>query len=523
MMKRFILPVSLLIGITFDLLFWEKAPGISFPIFVLLCTLSGFWLINVSGKQPAKVNYLLVIAAILFSLMTFVRREPFTSFLGFSITLLSMALLAASYTSGRWIKFNLVEHIASFFHLAGGMIALPWTQKSDNQENESGDDKKRRLAPILRGIALSVPIWLIFISLLYSADLIFASRIDSLLLNLRLENLADLIIQLIFALIIAYFFAGAILFAAQRSDRSTAEGEGKPVVTPFLGLTETSIILGGVIVLFASFVGIQFQYFFSGQANITLKGFTYAEYARRGFGELVGVASLSVLLLKGLSVATKKESMAKRRIFSGLSAGLVALVLVMLVSAFQRLSLYESAYGFTRLRTYSHIFMIWLAIYMLAYLGMEFLHRQNQFINFTLLAMAGFPLTLGLLGVDPFIVRKNIDRSIQGEAFDAGYLAGLSSDAVPVMAEFYSGRDLPADLRDGLGAALVCFQQTRVDEPLDERPWQSFHLADHAALNALESVSRELKLYEINAEEWPMVVTSPRGLSFPCQGFLEWD
>lgn len=522
-MKKIILPVSLLIGIIFDLLFWEKAPGISFPIFVLFCMISGYWLIKAAGKKPAKINYLLAAAAIVFSLMTFARREPFTSFLGFSITLLSMALLTASYISGRWIKFNLIEHIASFFHLAGGMIALPWTQKRETRENEPGESSKPRFAPILRGIALSIPIWLIFISLLYSADMIFASHVDALLLNLRLENLADLAVQLILALIIAYIFAGSILFAAQRSDRSSAEGEGNPVVTPFLGLTETSIILGGVILLFASFVAIQFQYFFSGQANITLEGFTYAEYARRGFGELVGVASLSVLLLKGLSLATKKESMANRRIFSGLSAGLVALVLVMLVSAFQRLSLYEAAYGFTRLRTYSHIFMFWLAIYMLAYLGMEFLQRQHQFINFTLLAIAGFGLTLGLLGVDPFIVKKNIERSVQGEPLDAGYLAGLSSDAVPVMAEFFSGKYLPADLREGVGAALVCFQQMREDQPLDERPWQSFHLADRAALNALESVSRELELYEINAEEWPMVVTSPRGMSFPCQGFLEWD
>jgi hypothetical protein len=91
------------------------------------------------------------------------------------------------------------------------------------------------------------------------------------------------------------------------------------------------------------------------------------------------------------------------------------------------------------------------------------------------------------------------------------------------MAEFFRGKYLSADLREGVGAALVCFQQMRKDQPLGERPWQSFHLADYAALNALESLSQELTQYEINSEEWPMVVTSPRGLSFPCQGFLEWD
>ena len=70
-MKKYLLPVSIIIGVIFDLLFWEKAPGISFPIFVLLCTLSGYWLIKAAGKKPANINYLLAAVAIVFSLMTF--------------------------------------------------------------------------------------------------------------------------------------------------------------------------------------------------------------------------------------------------------------------------------------------------------------------------------------------------------------------------------------------------------------------------------------------------------------------
>ena len=35
---------------------------------------------------------------------------------------------------------------------------------------------------------------------------------------------------------------------------------------------------------------------------------------------------------------------------------------VMLASAFQRLLIYEGVFGFTELRLYSHVFMIWLAV-----------------------------------------------------------------------------------------------------------------------------------------------------------------
>ena len=524
MMKiKNLVPVSLLIGVVFDLLFWEKAPGISFPIFTLLCLFSGFLLIKATGKNPEKTNWLLMASALVFSAMTFLRGEPFTRFTGFSLSLLSMALLASSYLSARWMNFNLVDHITNLFRLAGGMVSLPWSQKSESRESKMAGNKKPSLKAILRGIAISLPIWLVFVGLLYSADLIFAQRIDSLTAFLNLENLSELAMQLVLALLTAYFFSGAILFAAQKSDQPSTTGTGKPVVPPFLGLTEASILLSGVILLFASFVGIQFQYFFSGQTNISLEGFTYAEYARRGFGELVGVAALSIMLLKGLSVATRRVTNAQQRIFSALSSGQVALVLVILVSAFQRLSLYESAYGFTRLRAYSHILIIWLGIFLLVYLMMEFFKRQSQFINVSLLVMAGFSLTLGVLGIDAFIARKNIERSLQGEPLDAAYLAGLSSDAVPTMVGMFSEKLLPEDSREGLGAALVCFQQMHKKQMSDDRPWQSFHLAEQSAKNALKKVNGELKLYKVNDQEWPVVVTSPRGIWFACTKFTGID
>ena len=131
---------------------------------------------------------------------------------------------------------------------------------------------------------------------------------------------------------------------------------------PFLGFTEATVVLGAVNLLFISFVFIQFQYFFGGQTNISVEGYTYAEYARKGFGELVAVAFFSLLLFLRLSAVVKRENVIQRWTLSGLGLLLVALVGVMLYSAFQRLVLYEAAYGFTRLRAYTHVFMIWLGV-----------------------------------------------------------------------------------------------------------------------------------------------------------------
>ena len=120
-----------------------------------------------------------------------------------------------------------------------------------------------------------------------------------------------------------------------------------------------------------------FQYFFGGQTNIHIDGYTYSEYARKGFGELVAVAFFSLLLLLGLGAVTRRETESHQRTFSIFGIVLVGLVLVMLLSAFQRLVLYEDAYGFSRLRTYTHVFMIWLALLLVTVVALEITRRER--------------------------------------------------------------------------------------------------------------------------------------------------
>ena len=105
-------------------------------------------------------------------------------------------------------------------------------------------------------------------------------------------------------LFIAYLIAGIFLHAATKGKDEKLFREGKYVLKPFLGITETAVVLGCVTVLFAIFVGIQFQYFFGGEVNIGIEGYTYSQYARRGFNELIWVAFISLIMLLGLGAVT---------------------------------------------------------------------------------------------------------------------------------------------------------------------------------------------------------------------------
>lgn len=511
--------VALLLGWLFDFLFWKHAPGVSFAIYTSLTLLAGFVLLWLDGIRPSGRALLLLPFILFFALITFLRREPLTAFLAHGLTLFLMAGFVVTYRGGRWLEYSLADYfsravdlLSSAFVRAGSFAVEIGRIK---RESASGEKKSGALWPVVRGILFAIPVLVFFAALLSSADLIFAQRLKVLTDLFNLENLPEYIFRVIYVFILAYVLAGVYLHASARSGDESLLGLEKPLVPRFFGFTETAIVLGSVVVLFGLFVSIQFQYFFGGQANIHVEGFTFSEYARRGFGELVAAAFFAMLLFLGLSTIARRESALQQKTFSTLGGLLVALVAVMLVSAYQRLILYETAYGFTRLRTYTHVFMVWVAVLLAAVVLLDVLQRQRTFALAALLAALGFAVSLSLLNVDAFIFQQNLRRFEQGQPLDAGYLASLSTDAIPRMVELVQSSSADSAARDQVGAALACFQMWQSQRTPD-RSWQAFQLSDYRAALALGQAAQALKGYQLDTSTWPEKVTTPLGVQIEC-------
>ncbi len=517
--------IALALGWLFDFLFWKHAPGINFAIYVVLCLAGGFLALTWNGIKPSWKSLLLLIPILFFSAMTFIRQEPMSMFLSYVFPLTLLGVLAATYLGGRWLQYSLADYVANFFKLAGSMLARPFIFLADQKKLAEAEGKDagpkagarsgwKRTWAVLRGLLIALPIVAIFAGLLASADLVFAARLDDFIQLFRLERLPEYIFRGIYILVGAYALAGAILHAGQKSQDEKLIGVEKPLVPPFLGFTEAAIVLGAVNVLFVLFVFIQFQYFFGGQTNIGLEGYTYAEYARKGFGELVAVAFFSLLLFLGLSAVVKRENATQRWVFSGLGLLLVALVGVILFSAFQRLVLYEAAYGFTRLRAYTHVFMIWLGALLAVVVVLDILRRERAFALAMVLASIGFASSLTIMNVDGFIVRHNVTRAVQGEELDVAYLASLSTDSVPTLVAALQDETLPADTLDMVGAALACRVDAATGDPDDD--WRAFTLSRLRADTALKQVEGILDNYAIQGDSWPVQVDTPLGETYDC-------
>ena len=516
--------IVLALGWLFDFLFWENPPGVNFAIFWTACLVAVFYILLSNRIRPHRAALYLLPLFGFFAAVTFIRAEPMTTFLSYTFTMFTLTILAVTYLGGRWMQYTLVDFVTKLMALVGSMIARPimFTTEVRKEQTEAGVKPSRyNFMPILRGLVIALPIVAIFTSLLASADVVFNQRLDNIIELFKLENLPEYIFRMIYILVIGYALAGVVLHASTNSTDEKLAGVEKPVIPPFLGFIESSIVLGSVVALFAMFVVVQFQYFFGGQTNINVEGYTYAEYARKGFGELVAVAFFALMMLLTLSAITKRETETQRKVYSGLGVALVALLLVMLISAYQRLNLYEIVYGFSRLRTYTHVFLVWIGLLLVATIVLEILHKERMFAFAMLIASFGFAASLPIINVDAFIVNQNIQRELNGDAtedLDSQYFIELSDDAVPPLVDALQTPTLPDPIHEKVAAALACIRYERgLNE--NEYSWQSFHFSRFNADKALAVVEDEIAQFEIDDSEWPTKAISSEGKEYPCSEY----
>jgi hypothetical protein len=397
----------------------------------------------------------------------------------------------------------------------------PWPVASAAWSGTVRERGNRKTAfSVLRGLLLALPFLVVFIALLSAADLVFGDYVERALQWVDLDSLIDWTARLTVILLAAVFSLGALVSAVRSPGDRRLIGEDPPLLRPFLGFTETAIVLTLVALVFLSFVGVQFAYLFGGEANIHAAGYTYSEYARRGFGELVAVAALALGMIYLLAAVTRLEKRGQRTAFLGLCSAIVLLVMVMLVSAYQRLLLYEQAYGFSRLRTYTHVAIVWLAVALVVFLAVLYAGKLRRLAPAALAVTCGFALSLVILNVDAFIVGRNGERYAASAELDVAYLGSLSDDAVPALVALTEGT--AGEEAQDLLAGLAC-RRHAIEAAERRMEWPSAHASRSSALASLGSIASELAAFPVfldyhgdsDTRRATYVVRTPDGFE-PC-------
>ena len=515
---KWVVLTGAILGWLLDFLFWKQPLGVNFAIYASACLVGGLLMMQLTHQRMAAGDVWLIPLILIFAVSSFVRAEPLTVFLSVLLMLFLMALLAATYLGGRWWRYDLLDHAAAFWQLARSMLIRPLGFLGDVRRLEAprgSQPARTALWPVLRGVLIALPILIVFAAFLGSADVVFGSELQVFLQVFQLQRLPEFVFRLVFMALAAYALIGVYLHAGSGSTNSDLAANRKSQIPRFLGFVEAAIVLGSVAVLFAAFVVVQFQYFFGGQANISVQGYTYAEYARRGFGELLAVAFFSLLMIMVFGTVSRRETRMQQRLFSALSVIIVALVSVMLVSAFRRLNLYEMAYGFSTLRAYVHVSLIWIGLLLAAVVVLELLRRERLFASAALMAALGFAISLSALNVDGFIVRQNVMRASGGEPLDAPYLVSLSTDADPVLVELFAAAPGSTDTREAVGAVLACRAAGAERRPTD---WRAFTFSRWRSNAAIMRIQAGLSGYHRLDGEQSTKVVAPSGVEYDCFG-----
>jgi hypothetical protein len=472
--------LSLFLGVAFDYFFFTDLPGIGFPLYILMISAGMFSLARYFKKSVDRQVIWLQIPLAFFSFMVFVRASFFLTFLNAVACFLLLLLIARLSAGYRLRGFNLrdysavftvpFEFISPFFRAVSGLF--------DGIKN-NGD--RTVIKQVAKGLAITIPVIFVLSALLSSADPVF-SKYVSIILSLNVSD--ETIVRIIEITAITSLLIGAYSYFLNAARVESAETSAPK--RAWFGQVEASILLGSVSALFLVFIILQITYLFGGQNNISAQGFTYAEYARRGFFELIAVAVISFLIvwLTERFIATAEGGHA--RLFKILSGVLIAEVMVIIASAFTRLWLYEEAYGFTELRLYSHIFVVLLAcLFVLLLYKIIRNGSESAFLFRSFIVGLSFLAVINIMNPDALIAGLNVNRYHNSGKIDVGYLNTLSDDATPTLVGALPLKD--SGLNRDLSGDLLTRLRNRESSP-GFGQWQYLNLSHDASDNLLRKL-----------------------------------
>lgn len=422
------LGAALLLGALGDALLGKEPWGIGFPIWICAFAIAVLLIATVHPSIRSRNRLPLLAPALIFA-AAFAWRDSLTLQGADTLAVLVLIALSTRYDSEIRLRAAGMSHYileilgvgaqAAFCALSLVLSDITWSKipRSDRAETATR---------VGRGLLIALPLVLVFGALMISADAVVQHFVERALDWDAEAVLTHLFYFAVFAWLSAGYLHGLI------GERDRVFGPSKPVTASYR--IEGTVVLAVMVALFAAFVAVQVRYLFGGSIHLSATaGLTYAQYARRGFFELVWIAALTLPVLLLAHSAMVDGAPQGRKPYAFLAGCMIALVFAIIASAMKRMGLYVAAYGLTELRLYTSAFMCWLVL-VFAWMAMTVLAGRRE--RFALGGFIAAFVVLALLNIanpDARIAAVNTTRPDPGKRFDPEYVTALSGDAVPAL------------------------------------------------------------------------------------------
>ena len=428
LLKRNALGAALVLGlVTQELLRVDWRPGLNLLLVAVVGVALLAWLTRMRFEPASRESAALVGGALVCGVFIALRDAEALLAIDLLAAFL-LIVLAAGQGGAAWLRETGVAGVIQSVVRTGlTVVAGPFGWHGVPGTVTAPAAARRPMVAAAQGLALALPLVLVLGGLLMSADAVFAQVVNE---TFQLD-LEPVLTRVLAAGALAWVAAG---FMRALLVRQPLVPLSLDVTGPRMSVTPVAIALWTVNLLFIVFLVIQVRYLFGGAGMVEVTpGLSYAEYARRGFFELVMVAALvvPVLLLAHWAVAPKDGK--EERTLRATSFLQVVLLFAIMASALYRMRLYQAAYGLTELRLYTTVFMTWIA-FLLVWLSMTVVRgRPRGFVFGGVVAGLVCAAGLNLVSPDALIARTNVSRAADGLSFDAVHAGSLSADAVPAL------------------------------------------------------------------------------------------
>lgn len=440
----FFAPATLLYAAFYAFCMFKNSSGITFPFFVAGSLLYLCFCLSKLEISLKKGSIFYMIGMMLLAVSTFCTDDlKIINLNKTAIFLLMMSLLLQQFfNTAGWKLGKYLGSMALLVFGSLGEIGRPFADGAAYRREKGGKERKKVWSAIL-GAAIGVPLMLVVAGLLGSADALFRQMTDKFFDWIQPDNIFNVLLRIAFL-----FFASYLLLSYLCRQKISEKVKDRRKGEPVLAIT----ITGFLTLLYLLFSVIQVFGLFLGKMQLP-EGYTYAEYAREGFFQLLAVSILNLVLVL-LAMNYFRES----KLLKGILTVMSFCTFIMISSSAMRMIIYIRYYYLTFLR----IFVLWtLAVLFFLFAGVIISIFREKFplFGYSAAVVTVFYLALSFSHPDYLIARVNVANAPQsvaeaeemqkikfsGEEFyqedffvggyyrDYNYLSTLSADAAPVL------------------------------------------------------------------------------------------
>ncbi len=444
-----IAPLTLLLGMLYSWLFMRSGTGLGLTVVTLL-----FYVIYGAFIIKRGANRVWTVALGIPVLLT-TLSFAFNSSIGFTkfvmlvllavmfclhITVLSGSTKAENPLSFRGATDAAYTTLGAPFTNMGISLGAMFKGKKNNEKSGVAGGAGK----IFIGLILSLPIAVVLLALLTSADAVFLEFTDSLEKYFeKLDiNFGDFIVDGIHGVLFMLFVIPLVVSLRSSFVKNDKEREPKRWLDPIIAATVSFVSA----IIFVAFVAVQLSYFFPVSlsyyfSNIDYSNriklpndMTWAEYARGGFFELSAVVILSFLAIAFFMAFCKTDKNGKMSVFLRVILTVIAVCnLIMSFSAVLRMSLYTIWCGLTVKRIGVLLIIAVMAVSLIC-AAIKLWSKRFPIVKLIGATALCAAVVFCCMDIDRVCAEVNVDRHLEdGTSIDIGYLGNLSYGAAPAV------------------------------------------------------------------------------------------